>query len=486
MGFLESANVGGLVVFGTASSLLAKIIYELHAPGRDGHMKPFHKPWACTTMMFVGMTFCLPLSWAIDFFQRRKAARKAKHATPQLSDASDASAPLLQVSPFAAHATKAHEEGPGLRGILLLAVPMAFDLIATILLSVGLLTTSASVSQMLKGSGMVFSALFAVFFLHRSLNKLHYFGIAGALVGMGIVGAASLMSGDSGVSKVEPAQMAIGMTLIALSQATQSAQCVAEDYMMSEMSIPPLTVVGIEGLFGSIVLFGIILPVAQVLPFKEGGGLAEDSIESFHMIMDSPALLWVTLASVAVYLLYNSAGMYVTEELGAVTRTVLETMRTLFVWAGGLALFYASATGKVGESWNGLNSWAQAGGFAILAVGTIVYGRGDEEVEKEEATLETRLSTADPDRMQRTLTKRPAVKGARSLINTVQARRYVLAERFVQRLQDEVRESHDRQEETGQRGARRFVGRLRAEVAANHADEQAPALSGSANGADRV
>lgn len=27
--------------------------------------------------------------------------------------------------------------------------------------------------------------------------------------------------------------------------------------------------------------------------------------------------------------------------------------------AGGLALFYASATGKVGESWNGLNSWAQ-------------------------------------------------------------------------------------------------------------------------------
>lgn len=52
---------------------------------------------------------------------------------------------------------------------------------------------------------------------------------------------------------------------------------------------------------------------------------------------------------------------------------------------------------------------------------------------QEEATLETRLSTADPDRMQRTLTKRPAVKGARSLINTVQARRYVLAERFVQR-----------------------------------------------------
>lgn len=48
-------------------------------------------------------------------------------------------------------------------------------------------------------------------------------------------------------------------------QATQSAQCVAEDYFMSEMDIPALTVVGVEGLFGSIALFGAILPLAQVI-----------------------------------------------------------------------------------------------------------------------------------------------------------------------------------------------------------------------------
>jgi len=58
--------------------------------------------------------------------------------------------------------------------------------------------------------------------------------------------------------------MGIGMVLIAASQATQSAQCVAEDYFMSEMNIPALTVVGVEGLFGSIALFGAILPIAQV------------------------------------------------------------------------------------------------------------------------------------------------------------------------------------------------------------------------------
>lgn len=69
-----------------------------------------------------------------------------------------------------------------------------------------------------------------------------------------------------GARQVDPMQMALGMTLIVLSQATQSAQCVAEDYMMSEMNVPALTVVGIEGLFGTVALFAVILPIAQVIP----------------------------------------------------------------------------------------------------------------------------------------------------------------------------------------------------------------------------
>lgn len=37
---------------------------------------------------------------------------------------------------------------------------------------------------------------------------------------------------------------------------------------------------------------------------------------------------------------------------------VLETMRTLFVWIGGLALYYSSGTGKIGEQWTKY-SWFQ-------------------------------------------------------------------------------------------------------------------------------
>ena len=50
--------------------------------------------------------------------------------------------------------------------------------------------------------------------------------------------------------------------------------------------------------------------------------------------------------------------------MGAVTRTVIETMRTLFVWVLNMLLFYAGPAG-VGEPWT-KQSWLQALGFAVL------------------------------------------------------------------------------------------------------------------------
>ena len=56
--------------------------------------------------------------------------------------------------------------------------------------------------------------------------------------------------------------------------------------------------------------------------------------------------------------------------LGAVFRTVLETMRTLFVWLVDLLLFYTPlGLGKLGESWSSY-SLIQAAGCAPLPAAT--------------------------------------------------------------------------------------------------------------------
>lgn len=59
----------------------------------------------------------------------------------------------------------------------MLAIPTAFDLVATVLMNVGLLSVTASVYQMMRGAEMLFAALFAVVFLRRTLNRFHLLGI---------------------------------------------------------------------------------------------------------------------------------------------------------------------------------------------------------------------------------------------------------------------------------------------------------------------
>ena len=68
-------------------------------------------------------------------------------------------------------------EKGSLKETLLLCIPSFFDLVATVLMNVGLLSVTASVYQMMRGAEMLFAAIFVVAFLGRRLNKYHYLGI---------------------------------------------------------------------------------------------------------------------------------------------------------------------------------------------------------------------------------------------------------------------------------------------------------------------
>ena len=60
-------------------------VYELDGPDRSGVTKLFRKPWMMTTIMFIGMSFCIPIGYIEEFWQRRK----------QLKENDGAHAPLL-------------------------------------------------------------------------------------------------------------------------------------------------------------------------------------------------------------------------------------------------------------------------------------------------------------------------------------------------------------------------------------------------------
>ncbi|GAB4819748.1 hypothetical protein N2152v2_006794 [Parachlorella kessleri] len=367
-----------LVLASTFTSLAAKLAYQLKGTGRDGELNYFEKPWAMTTVLFLGMTSCLPLAMLLEYRQRRqqKTADEEDTLSPLLSECvAQPIAPAQQRSSF------------------VLCIPAAFDLVATALMNIGLLSLRVSVYQMLRGaSELVFTRLFAALLLKRRPTPLHLAGTFLSVAGIAVVGVASELYGGSSEpgSAVSQKEMLWGMGLVILSQGVQVAQFRYEDYYMADLNMHPLRMVGLEGVFGTLGMLGLVLPLAQRLPGEEGRGFHEDSLDTLQMVRSSPAILALLLGDIVALLVYNVAGMSVLNRLGSLFRTLLETSRTLLVWLGALLLFYClgrpSAAGPLGEPW-----------FLVLVGGTLTYSKGDEARLQEQQEEEEELFGGGPE-----------------------------------------------------------------------------------------
>jgi hypothetical protein len=66
-------------------------------------------------------------------------------------------------------------------------------------------------------------------------------------------------------------------------QCVQAAQITFEDHFLSNMDVAPLMLVGYEGVFGTIFMLGIMLPLVQHLPGVEGQGIHENTLDTLHV-----------------------------------------------------------------------------------------------------------------------------------------------------------------------------------------------------------
>jgi drug/metabolite transporter (DMT)-like permease len=196
------------------------------------------------------MSFVLPLAYYKEWREdeeRRAAAKAASGLADPLLEPADGGAAALD-----GDAPAGVKKG-SLRETLLLSLPSFFDLVATVLMNVGLMSVTASVYQMMRGAEMLFAALFAVVFLRRRLNKFHYGGIGCCAAGIALVGMSSIFGGEgSSTHVVSTEQMLAGMGLIVLSQAVQAAQLTFEDFFMADLAMDPMKIVGFEGVFGTV------------------------------------------------------------------------------------------------------------------------------------------------------------------------------------------------------------------------------------------
>lgn len=344
----------GMLITGTMNTLCTKIQFTLSSIGKNGEPEMFSKPWFAT----FNMMFAMGLVGVIDGCVKKCT-----------SGGSGKGERLINEAP------RSGDEVPYKKKVLLVAYPAAFDIVATALSAMGMLYIPASVWQMLRGSSIVFAAIFSIVFLKRYMYSFNWIGLLLCVIGICMVGTASVWGEaekKSGDSDEGAGGMVIGMGFVLLGQVVQAAQIIAEEFLMKSVDLPPLQVIGFEGFWGTLMMVFIVYPVLWVLPGADGGHM-EDPFDTMAMLSNSKVLAGVVLTFLFSCGGFNATGIAVTASLSGVHRMMLDASRTVLIWAFGLWVHYCvDPNSAFGEVWTEY-SVLQLVGFVVLVAGQAVY-----------------------------------------------------------------------------------------------------------------
>ena len=249
------------------------------------------------------------------------------------------------------------------------AIPAMCDLLGTSTMYLGLTWTYAASFQMLRGSVIIFTGLLSVAFLGSKLKLHQWIGMFAVVVGLVIVGIGDYVYFSPSASEhLQKETVLAGDLLIVLAQGIAAVQMTVEEKIIKKYQVPALQGVGWEGIFGFSVLVILLFPMYFIpwhLPasqdFWQDTKRFEDSIDGLYQISNSPFLLLATLGLIVSIAFFNFSGLTVTKTMSATTRMVLDSVRTIFIWAFSLIV-----------QWQQFEP-LQPIGYAILFTGTCIY-----------------------------------------------------------------------------------------------------------------
>lgn len=346
----------GLLVFGAMNTLATKLTFQMKSLDLSGLEVPFQKPWFGVYRMFQGMAIVMLLHFTVELKNRCQRRGQQPDLEEPLKDG--ASLPPAP-TPF--------------RSYMVVALPAALDLFGTVCTYVGLVYNTPSVWQMFRGAMVLFATFFSVVILKRKLSPCRIFGIFVVMVALILVGVSNMLSEQPAGLEVPVSLRLFGMGMILLGMFLQGGQVVLEELLMKDLNAPPLMVVGMEGVWGCIMMMVVIFPIVGYIPGNDYGGVQESLENDFEMVENSEKLQKVIVVYLVSVFTFNIAGMMVTYQLSAVHRTLLEASRTAVIWAIDLCIHAYMPESTLGETWNNW-SYLQLAGFVLLVVGQATYG----------------------------------------------------------------------------------------------------------------
>jgi len=361
-----------MVTTGTLNTISAGYQQRASGKGRDwaspedgwveGEVKKFDHPYLQAMGMMAGECLCMAAFLTMTrIFKRGLATEEQKDANKDF------------------HAT-------------ILYPAALFDLIGTSLNYVGMILSYPSSFQMLRGSVIIFTAGMSIIFLRRWPKPYQWVGIVIIIGGLCIVGAGDMIfqedtdvtacltaysnatTASPGTSTPEPCEEIVnklgsnplvGDIIIVVGEVFHALQFIYEEYYLSRYDLPPLKVVGYEGIFGFCTISVLLWPMFFI-KVGETFGLGpefrfEDAIDGLTQVGTGAGVLGWTIGNMFSIAVFNFAGVSVTKTLNGTTRAVLDNIRQIFIWAFSLIV-----------GWQEFNFMTPIG-FVVLILGIWIY-----------------------------------------------------------------------------------------------------------------
>lgn len=332
--------------------------------------------------MFVGEAACWAVIALSTAFSNARRILSSAPTSGKNSPNSDtlASSPLLSEP----------NQQTGTVKLYIVALPAMCDILSTTMLNVGLLFVVPSIYQMTRGTVVLFSALFSVWFLRRRVERYKWFALLLVVLGVTVVSLAGATKQDpisedpphlpptiyapelsldavetarlTSASSVHALKTTIGVCIVSAAQILAAAQFVLEEVIMSRYPIAPLELIGYEGVSGLIVMLS-----AQVIAHitygstNNGRGSIFDMSTGWYQIIRNPRIYTASILMMASTGVYNYFALTVTRSLSATHRSTIDTFRTILIWAVGL-----------GSGWESFK-WLQLIGFMGLVFGNLLF-----------------------------------------------------------------------------------------------------------------
>ena len=377
----------GMLITGSINTLSTKAADLQTATNRYGNNAYFSHPFVQAVGMFVGELSCLFVYTVLSYRAHSSNDATFKRAKPHSK--------FIFLIPALCDMTAVRRGGcgpPPPLPLRALTPPLQhFRRPQTSVMYVGLSLTSSSMFQMLRGSVVIFTATFSRIFLNKTIHNFQWLGVLLVLLGTLAVGLSSVAckdACDSSSSSAQDSKAMVGNVLIIVAQVIVAVQMVVEEKLIGGYDIPPLQVVGWEGLWGFSIL-SVVLWVMYYIPttgtpmcaLNTGPNTTstdacsatvtyageavcshvEDAYDAFLQLGRNPLIAVFTVLNICSIAFFNFFGVSVTKYGSAAMRMVLDSLRTMVIWGFSLGLKWEKFC------------YMQIIGFVVLLAGTMVY-----------------------------------------------------------------------------------------------------------------